>query len=135
MVDVKEQLAKEIQSLIEVLDNTAAGSDEYKKVSDDLAKLLAKYNDMNRSDLEYWDKQETRDREYEIRMRDHELREKQLTEEQKDHRVKNGLTAASIFGGFALTIWGTLKSLKFEETGSVTTNAGREFIKKLFHLK
>lgn len=134
-MDPKEKLAKEIESLIEALGDMTAGSDEYKRTSDDLAKLLSKFNEMNRNDCEYWDKQDAREKDYEIRMRDHELREKQLTEEKTDHIVKNSLTAASIFGGFALTIWGTLKSLKFEETGSVTTNSGREFIKKLFNWK
>ena len=134
-MDPKEQLVKEIGSLITELENTTAGSDEYKKISDDLTKLLGKFNDMNRTDLEYWDKQDTREKDYEIRMKDHELREKQLMEEKLDHRVKNGLTAASIFGGLALTIWGTVISLKFEETGSITTDPGREFIKKLFNWK
>lgn len=134
-MDPKEQLVKEIGSLITELENTTAGSDEYKKISDDLTKLLGKFNDMNRTDLEYWDKQDTREKDYEIRMKDHELREKQLMEEKLDHRVKNGLTAVSIFGGLALTIWGTVISLKFEETGSITTDPGREFIKKLFNWK
>lgn len=134
-MDPKEQLVKEIGSLITELENTTAGSDEYKEISDDLTKLLGKFNDMNRTDLEYWDKQDTREKDYEIRMKDHELREKQLMEEKLDHRVKNGLTAVSIFGGLALTIWGTVISLKFEETGSITTDPGREFIKKLFNWK
>ena len=134
-MDPKEQMVKEIGSLITELENTTAGSDEYKKISDDLTKLLGKFNDMNRTDLEYWDKQDTREKDYEIRMKDHELREKQLMEEKLDHRVKNGLTAVSIFGGLALTIWGTVISLKFEETGSITTDPGREFIKKLFNWK
>lgn len=134
-MDPKEQLVKEIGSLITELENTTAGSDEYKKISDDLTKLLGKFNDMNRTDLEYWDKQDTREKDYEIRMKDHELREKQLMEEKLDHRVKNSLTAASIFGGLALTIWGTVIMLKFEETGSITTDPGREFVKKLFNWK
>ena len=134
-MDPKEKLAKEIESLIEALGDMTAGSDEYKKTSDDLAKLLGKFNEMNRTDCEYWDKQDAREKDYEIRMRDHELREKQLTEEKKDHIVKNSLTVASIFGGFALTIWGTLKSLKFEETGTLTTISGREFVRRLFNWK
>lgn len=127
-MNVKDQLAKEIGSLIEALGDVEAGTEEYNKIANDLSKMLDKYNEMTRNDYDYWSKQEERDKDY-------ELKEKQLEEDRKDHRIKNGLTAASIFGGFGLTIWGTLKSLKFEETGSVTTNAGREFVKKLFHMK
>lgn len=127
-MDVKDRLAKEIESLISALGDAEAASDEYNKITNDLSKLVDKYNEMNRNDYDYWGKREDREKDY-------ELREKQMADDRKDRKIKNGLTAASIFGGFGLTIWGTLKSLKFEETGSVTTNAGREFIKKLFHMK
>lgn len=127
-MSVKEQLAKEIGSLIEALGELEAGTDEYNKVTNDLSKLMDKYNDMNRADYDYQSKREDRDADY-------ELKTKQIEEDRKDRRVKNSLTAASVIGGLGLTVWGTLKSLKFEETGSVTTNAGREFIKKLFHMK
>ena len=56
-----------------------------------------------------------------------------LAEDRRDHNVKNCLTAVSVVGGMALTVWGTLKSLKFEETGSVTTIIGRGFVNKLLH--
>ena len=121
-MNVKDQLAKEIASLIETLGEYTPGSEEYNKITNDLSKMLDKYNDMSRNDYDYWSKRDDRDKDYDIKT-------KQIEEDRKDRRVKNSLTAASIFGGIGLTIWGTLKSLKFEETGSVTTNAGREFIK------
>lgn len=127
-MSVNEQLEKEIGTLFEALEDLEAGTEEYDKVSTSLNKLLDKYNEMTKTDYDYWDRQENRTKEY-------EFKEKQLEEDRKDRRVKNGLTATSIVTGLGLTVWGTLKSLKFEETGTVTTNAGREFIKKLFHMK
>lgn len=128
MKTVKMQLEKEIEILFDALKDMEVGTEEHTTASTDLAKLLDKYNEMTKNDYDYWDRQETREK-------DHEIKTKQMEDDRKDRRVKNWLTGISIGGGFGLTIWGTLKSLKFEETGSLTTSAGREFIKKLFHLK
>lgn len=127
-MSVKELLEKEIKTLHEALEEMEVGTGEHTKATNDLAKLLDKYNEMIKNDYDYWDRRETREK-------DHEIKERQLEDDRKDRLVKNWLTGISIGGGFGLTIWGTLKSLKFEETGSLTTSAGREFIKKLFHLK
>lgn len=64
-----------------------------------------------------------------------ELKAKQMDDERKDRWVKNSITAAGIAIPSIITIWGTLKSLKFEETGTITTMAGRSFINRLFPKK
>ena len=61
--------------------------------------------------------------------------QKEIEDEKKDRKVKNILTGVSVIGGFALTVWGTCKSIKFEETGSFTTIMGRGFIQKLLPKK
>ena len=53
-------------------------------------------------------------------------------EEKKDRKWKNGISVAGIVVPIVVTVWGTLKTLKFEETGTVTTNAGRSFMNRLF---
>ena len=58
-----------------------------------------------------------------------------MEDERKDRLVRNGITIASIVIPTAVTIWGTLKSFKFEETGTVTTTIGRGFINKLIPKK
>ena len=63
------------------------------------------------------------------------MRERQLQDEKKDRLVKNVLTLLGIAVPTVVTIWGTNKSLKFEETGSVTTIMGRGFINKLLPKK
>lgn len=128
MAEVKEQLGQEISSLIEAMGDLDSSSPEYAKSANMLGLLLDKYNAMTHEDHEYWSKHEDRDKDY-------NLREKQLEEDRRDHIIKNVLTAISVLGGFGVTIWGTNKSLKFEETGVVGSNAGREFIKRLFHMK
>lgn len=63
------------------------------------------------------------------------LREKQLEIEKRDQHIKNLISIGVSVAGYLLTYWGTNKTLKFEETGTVTTNAGRGFLNKLFHWK
>ena len=62
-------------------------------------------------------------------------RGKQMEEEKKDRWIKNGLAAAGIIIPTLVTIWGTVKSIKFEETGTITTIMGRGFINKLLPKK
>lgn len=125
-MSVKEQLTKVIEVQMEMLKDMKPGTEEYKNAFDVLAKLLDKLNEMDRNDYDYWDKCETREKETELKL-------KQLAEDRRDHNVKNTLTGVSVVGGLALTVWGTLKSLKFEENGTVTTLIGRGFINKLLH--
>lgn len=123
-MSVKALLNDEIKDEIEQLRKVELGSDQHKIAADALAKLLDKSIEMDKLDLEYQDRFEARDAE-------NELKQKEIEDEKKDRKVKNILTGVSVIGGFALTVWGTCKSIKFEETGSFTTIMGRGFIQKL----
>lgn len=127
-MSTKKLLEEEIQSEIEEISKMEVGSDKHKAATETLAKLMDKYNEMDKLELEYQDK-------YDNREEDRRLKEKQLQHDKKDALVKNVLTGVSVVGGFALTIWGTCKSIKFEETGSFTTIMGRGFIQKLLPKK
>lgn len=130
-MNVRELLTTEIEGQIELMRELEFGTEKYQIAAEGLAKLLDKLNEMDRIDIDYQDKSENR----ELGKQELALKTKQIEDERKDRNIKNGLTAASVIGGFVLTIWGTLKTLKFEETGTVTTNAGRAFINKLFPKK
>lgn len=127
-MSVKALLNDEIKDEIEQLRKVELGSDQHKIAADALAKLLDKSIEMDKLDLEYQDRFEARDAE-------NELKQKEIEDEKKDRKVKNILTGVSVIGGFALTVWGTCKSIKFEETGSFTTIMGRGFIQKLLPKK
>lgn len=127
-MSVKALLNDEIKDEIEQLRKVELGSDQHKIAADALAKLLDKSIEMDKLDLEYQDRFETREAE-------NELKQKEIEDEKKDRKVKNILTGVSVIGGFALTVWGTCKSIKFEETGSFTTIMGRGFIQKLLPKK
>ena len=123
-MSVKALLNDEIKDEIEQLIKVELGSDQHKIAADALAKLLDKSIEMDKLDLEYQDR-------FEAREVENELKQKEIEDEKKDRKVKNILTGVSVIGGFALTVWGTCKSIKFEETGSFTTIMGRGFIQKL----
>lgn len=119
-MSVKALLEKEIETGFEELKGLEVGSEEYEKKINSIGKLLDKYNDMDKNENDYLEKSGKLE---------------QMREEKLDHIIKNCLTGFSVVSGIILTIWGTNKSLKFEETGTVTTMAGRAFINKLFPKK
>ena len=52
-------------------------------------------------------------------------------DDKTDKIIRNGLTAAGLVVTAGLTVWGTLKTFKFEETGTITSSIGRGFIQRL----
>ena len=128
MMSIKSLVDEEIRSEIEEISKIEVGSEKHKASVDALAKLLDKSIELERLDAEAQEK-------YESRIAENELKMKQLKDEKRDRIVKNVLTGVSVVGGFGVTIWGTLKSLKFEENGVVTSIVGRGFIQKLLPKK
>ena len=114
---IQTLLNEEISTLFAKLDTLTPGTEEYAKTNDELVKLVDRAIKMESFSIENANKL------------------KEMEDEKKDRRVKNVLTGVSIVGGFALTVWGTVKSIKFEETGTITTIMGRGFINKLLPKK
>lgn len=120
MEDTKTLLNTEIQEEFESLKDLELGSKEYETTVNGLTKLVDKQIELEKLKIETAKHAE-----------DNEFREKQHKNEKKDQLVKNVLTGVGIGLPILVTIWGTIVSLKFEETGSVTTMMGRGFINKL----
>lgn len=116
-MNIEKLLHVEIKDEFDALSGMEKGSDEYKTTVDGLSKLMDKAIEMERIGLESDEKEAARE------------------EERKDRLVKNVLTGAGIIIPTLVTIWGTCKSIKFEETGTITTIMGRGFIQKLLPKK
>lgn len=116
-MEMDKLLHGEIVRELEKLKEMEVGSEEYEAAVNGVTKL--------------WD----RALEHEKVLIDEEVKTKQLDEDKKDHWIKNALTALGLVVSTGLTIWGTNKTLKFEETGTVTTMPGRAFINMLFPKK
>ena len=160
----KTLLENEIKSELELLSDMETGSDERKMTVDELSKLVDRSIALKKLEIENQEKLKELDINKRLKLKqmriDKELKERQLKLEEEaqkfkeqqatidqelklkeikqnraDKAVGHTLTAVGIIIPSILTVWGTLKSLKFEETGTVTTMAGRSFIQKLFHRK
>ena len=124
----KEVLNDEVLTELESLKEMEVGSDERGDAMDDLIRLMDRAIEIEKMEID-------RDTDIATREIENNLKRKSMEDERIDKVVKNALTAASIVTGVGLTVWGTLKSLKFEEEGTVTTIVGRGFINKLLPKK
>lgn len=127
-MSVRSLLKKEIESELATMEDMELGSKEHKIAIDGITELIGKLNEMDKLEYEYQDRSESREHEKELKM-------KELKDERNDRIVKNVITVVTFTGGVALTVWGTYKTFKFEETGTVTSMIGRGFINKLLPKK
>lgn len=125
---VETLLEEEITREFKALSDLAPGTEDYKVTVEGLTKLTDRAIEIDKMKAERKEKREATNSE-------NYYRTQQLEADNKDRLVKNVLSAVSIIGGFALTVWGTKTSIKFEETGTITTIMGRGFINKLLPKK
>ena len=124
MSDVKELLDAEICEELENLKDLEQGTDEYETSVNMVTKLIDRQIELKKLDNEAIK-----------RVEDNDFKQAQLEAENKDRWIRNALTAAGIIIPTGVTIWGTLKTIKFEQTGTVTTIIGRGFFNKLLPKK
>ena len=125
---IETSLHEEILNGFEDLNRMERGTETHKTTVDELAKLLDRAIEIERIEVEAKDRDKAREIEA-------SLKRAQMEEDRKDRRVKNGIAVGGIVLPLAVTIWGTFKTFRFEETGTVTTMMGRGFINKLIPKK
>lgn len=123
-MSINNLLRDEIEKELSELGKIQLGTEQYETTVNGVTKLLDRVIEMDKIDSD-------RRMKIDERELDHQLKLQQMAEEEKDRKRKNFLTAAGIVVPTGVTIWGVLKSLKFEETGTVTTIVGRGLISKL----
>lgn len=128
MTNIETLLHEEIQDGFDALSRMERGTEIHKTTVDEVAKLFDKAIEIEKIEIEAKDKAKAREIEA-------SLKRAQMEEDRKDRRVKNGIALGGIVLPLAVTIWGTFKTLKFEEEGTVTTMMGRGFINKLIPKK
>lgn len=128
MTNIETLLHEEIQDGFDALSRMERGTEIHKTTVDEVAKLFDKAIEIEKIEIEAKDKAKAREIEA-------SLKQAQMEEDRKDRRFKNGIALGGIVLPLAVTIWGTLKTLKFEEEGTVTTMMGRGFINKLIPKK
>ena len=125
---IETSLHEEILNGFDDLSRMERGTETHKTTVDELAKLLDRAIEIERIESESKDRDKAREIEA-------SLKRAQMEEDRKDRRVKNGIAVGGIVLPLAVTIWGTFKTFRFEETGTVTTIMGRGFINKLIPKK
>ena len=128
MTNIETLLHEEIQDGFDALSRMERGTEIHKTTVDEVAKLFDKAIEIEKIEIEAKDKAKAREIEA-------SLKRAQMEEDRKDRRAKNGIAIGGILLPLAVTIWGTFKTLKFEEEGTVTTIMGRGFINKLIPKK
>ena len=121
-------LRQEIEKELGELSRIELGTEQYESTVNGVTKLLDRAIEMQKFDADRDDRLDSQERDYKLKLQ-------QMSEDRKDRFWKNVLTALGIAIPTGVTVWGTLKSLKFEETGTITTVAGRSFISNLFRKK
>ena len=124
-MSLKTTLQDEIQSELAEISKLEVGTDQHRTAVDSVTRLWDRMIESEK--LENEKKERVENREIEL-----DLKLQQMDEERKKRIIQNIIDAGGIVTTIGLTVWGTLKTLKFEETGTVTTMAGRNFINKLF---
>lgn len=128
MTNIETLLHEEIQDGFDALSRMERGTEIHKTTVDEVAKLFDKAIEIEKIEIEA--KEKAKSREIEA-----SLKRAQMEEDRKDRKLKNGIAIGGIVLPLAVTIWGTFKTLKFEEEGTVTTIMGRGFINKLIPKK
>ena len=128
MTNIETLLHEEIQDGFDALSKMERGTEIHKTTVDEVAKLFDKAIEIEKIEIEAKEKAKAREIEA-------SLKRAQMEEDRKDRKIKNGIAVGGIVLPLAVTIWGTFKTLKFEEEGTVTTMMGRGFINKLIPKK
>jgi hypothetical protein len=124
-MNAETRLYDEIETLNDKLLTLTPGTDEYDKVFKEYTALLDRAIELYRIEADTEDKAAARESAQALEL--------QKARGEKGNRIVQAvINVAGIVLPVILTVWGTNKSLKFEEEGTVTTTAGRNFMSRLF---
>ena len=122
---LNDEIVKEFEKLGGMDD---IGDDKYRTTVDGITKLIDRAISMEKFNIENEDKLNAQEFEQ-------EMRRQEMKDERIDRIIKNVRTGIATVGSIGLTVWGTFKTFKFEETGTITTTMGRGFVSRLFGKK
>lgn len=105
-MDTKTLLKKRIEADFERLEKLKPGTEEHKATAEELSTLIT-----------------------------HESELARRKEERISGWIRDGIAVLGILVPCGVTIWGTLKTLKFETEGTVTSLIGKGFVNKLLPKK
>lgn len=127
-MSINNLLEVEVEDKLNQLSDMDPGKEDYKLAVDSVTKLLDRMIEIDKIDTEQKERKELRENEEKSKL-------ESAKNDDRKYLIDKILVGCSIVIPAVLTVWGTNKSLKFEETGTVTTIMGRGFINKLLPKK
>ena len=123
---IDEMLEDEIQDELKELSSIEVGSDKYKVAVEGITKLYEKQIEVKKFDADQEQKQKAQ-----------ETTERQIELDERDRKIKNKLTGASIGVPALVTISGTALMLWYEigKDGLISSLAGKGIIQRLIGKK
>ena len=112
-MSIEKMLHEEITNDFEKLHETEFGTDQYRSGVDSVAKLVDKAIELKKIET------------------DAELKKAEQKNENRNRLVGHILTGVTTAAGIGVTVWGTVKSIRFEKDGVITTLMGKNFINSL----
>lgn len=121
--EIKELLEEEIKSEIENLSSLEAGSQQHSTAVESLAKLYKLKIEEDKSSMEYYEKEENRNMEI-------DLKRNQMDEAVKDRYFRLGIAAAELV--LPLVFYGIWmnRGFKFEKDGTYTSQTFRSLFSR-----
>lgn len=127
-MNIEKLLDEVIEQELKDLKEIELGTESYSNTVEGVTKLIDRKKDLASVELEYQEKVNHRENENYFRM-------KEIENESKDRKINYVMVGLGILIPASITIWGAKSSWRFEEHGTITSNAGREFMKRLFSRK
>lgn len=113
-------LEKRIRELLLKLETMQPSDENYEVTVNTVVKLMDRAIEIDKNEAEH---------------KDHELKQLQVKNEERDRVIKNVLSAVGLVVSVGVPVWGTIVTLLFEKEGTVTTIPGRKHINSLFGRK
>lgn len=131
-MNIEQKLDEVILMDLNGLKEIELGTDTYKVTVDGVTKLIEKKTDLARLEMEFQEKENARENDNYFKM-------KQLEKDSIDKKVNYGIAVFGIVTPLLVNRWFEYlmanASWRFEEFGTVTSSAGKEFTKRLFSKK
>lgn len=126
-MSIEKLMNDELVARLTDLQDLKVESQEYKLGVDSVSKLSNALVEMMKAEAEITAQEERQRLEEKSRNLDDQLKVKQQKADTFDKIARNAITGVVGIGGICVTVWGTCKSLKFEETGVCTASATKKF--------
>lgn len=126
--DIEKLLREEINTEIRELEKIELGGDVYKISVNGITQLCDRLIEFKKLEMEKGQRDAQRSM-------DANLKLTEIESEDKDRKIKNRITFASIVIPLVVGSFWSYKSLKFEENDTITSTVGRNMMNSLTKLK